>query len=322
MARVEGRYRMRPGPGYGALRFRPWRVAVLTTAMICGLLVRGGTVDAPSSPETDAAHPPMSTPAPETLKVHPAAGDLSPPTQPDASKPAPQPLTEPRTQPTPVPRPETTSVPTRAAPRFDGVPAPGLRIWLDARGSAGEGNHYKWIQTRGPAVNLDLPDADRVSFIVPGGARELGFTLVAYGKGGMDDRSLVIPLIVHPRQNRAPTITADAGDDQIAVLGRQVTLNGIRSLPTAGLKYRWTQVDGPRLRSKYEEGSCCTFTPEEQGMYRFLLVVANTEEISEASEVKVFVSASCPGRTGRSGARGRQACPRRDRHRPGRGPCS
>jgi hypothetical protein len=133
-----------------------------------------------------------------------------------------------------------------------------------------------------------------MSFIVPSDARELAFTLVAYGKGGIDDRSLVIPLVVQPRQAPAPKITADAGDDQIAVVGRQVTLNGIRSQPSEKLKYRWTQVDGPKLRSKYEQDSCCTFTPEQPGVYRFLLVVANHEEISQASEVKVLVSASTP----------------------------
>ena len=170
MTIVEGTYRVRPGSGVRGSSISALASVGLGAVLIGGLLVKGGTVDAPVSPATDAAH--LALAAPEPLKVEPAAVDSA--TQPKASTPAPQPQLAPQTQPEPQPQPahqpETPPIPTRAVPRFDGVPAPGLRVWLDARGSTGEGNRYKWIQTRGPAVNLDLPEADHVSFIVPTGA--------------------------------------------------------------------------------------------------------------------------------------------------------
>lgn len=88
---------------------------------------------------------------------------------------------------------------------------------------------------------------------------------------------------------------ADAGDDQLALVGRQVTLNGARSQPRGELGYRWVQVGGPRVRLRLEDGYVLSFVPDDPGTYRFALVVARGSRISEPDVVEVLASAAVPG---------------------------
>src|SRR5262245_25771347 len=55
----------------------------------------------------------------------------------------------------------------RAVASFEGTAAPGLRITLKADGSTSPGLHYRWLQTRGPAVTLDDPSGQVAHLIVP-----------------------------------------------------------------------------------------------------------------------------------------------------------
>jgi hypothetical protein len=90
------------------------------------------------------------------------------------------------------------------------------------------------------------------------------------------------------------TLKADAGDDQLAVVGRQVTLNGVRSTPRGKVGFRWIQVGGPKVLLKIEDRYIYTFVPHVAGTYRFVLVVAQGSEISEPSPVSVTAVATPP----------------------------
>ena len=94
----------------------------------------------------------------------------------------------------------------------------------------------------------------------------------------------------------ALSLRADAGDDQIGLVGRQMTLNGSRSRPHDGLGYRWIQVGGPQVDSLVEDGRFLTFTPKVSGIYRFVLVVASGSRISRPDNVEVIVGVLDPSK--------------------------
>jgi hypothetical protein len=87
---------------------------------------------------------------------------------------------------------------------------------------------------------------------------------------------------------------ADAGDDQVGLVGRRVTLNGRRSMPAGRLGFRWIQVEGPPVRTRIEESDLLTFLPEAPGVYRFGLVVADGSVISEPDFAMVAVVSEAP----------------------------
>jgi hypothetical protein len=186
-------------------------------------------------------------------------------------------------------------LPKAIAPRAigvaEGTAAVGLRVTLDGRRSTGSDLHYRWVQTRGMAVTLDDPTAAVARFTVPEGAGILGFLLLVANAGGTDTTPITIPV---ERRGAAPAegLHADAGDDQIAVIGHQVTLNGIRSAPRGKIGYRWIQIGGPPVPLNLEDGYIYVFAPREAGLYRFALVVAEGGAISEPDTVDVIVQAA------------------------------
>ena len=192
------------------------------------------------------------------------------------------------------PEDSATSSISKAVARFEGTAAPGLRIWLNAEGSRGDGLHFLWLQTRGPEVHLEKTDAARVPILVPGNATELAFRLIVSGRSGMDQTSLDIPLELHARPSLPPLVVADAGDDQTGVVGHRITLNGIRSRPRERAVYRWIQVAGPAVSEPVEDAWIYSFVPTEPGMYRFVLVVAAEGLISAPDMVSVAVTAGPP----------------------------
>jgi len=86
-----------------------------------------------------------------------------------------------------------------------------------------------------------------------------------------------------------PTLRADAGDDQVGLVGRQITLNGGRSRGKGRVGYRWFQVGGPRAVAALQDRHFLTFAPPAAGVYRFGLVVAAGSEIAEIDTVDVLV---------------------------------
>jgi hypothetical protein len=181
----------------------------------------------------------------------------------------------------------------RAEVRFEGKAAPGHRILLSAEGSQGRDLRYCWVQTQGPRVVLEEPGKPRTGVTVPEGAESLGFELVVANAMGMDTATLAIP-IEGAASSGAMVLRADAGVDQIAMLGHQVTLNGIRSTPRGRIGYRWIQVGGPKVLMKIEEGFIYSFVPSMPGLYRFALVVSAGREISEPALVTVTVGSPSP----------------------------
>ncbi len=103
----------------------------------------------------------------------------------------------------------------------------------------------------------------------------------------------VVTLDVTPREISPKPQTdsprAHAGDDQIGQVGRQLTLNGGASTPKGDLKYRWIQVGGPEARLKLEDGYIFSFVPEQSGVYRFALIVADANAISQPDTVEVVI---------------------------------
>jgi hypothetical protein len=181
--------------------------------------------------------------------------------------------------------------------------ATGSRITLRLDKPVKAGSRYLWVQTAGPPIDLSDRTGPELKLTVPPGADALGFLLVVADDQGIRTSSVDVPIA--PVANRAvtgaslgqgaqPATKADAGDDQIGLVGRRITLNGSGSQPRAGLTYRWIQFGGPEVKSPVEAGSYFSFVPGTAGVYRFALVVASQNRIAEPDYVTVTVG-SPPG---------------------------
>lgn len=191
---------------------------------------------------------------------------------------------------------EGRSEPPKANPRIEGIASPGLKVTLDGRKSTGDKLRYRWLQTLGPKAEIDDPTAPIVTFTVPESTGPLGFLLMVGNASGLDLAPVMIPVEGRAKGTvAAPELTADAGDDQVGYfLGRQLTLNGIRSEPRGTLGYRWLQVGGPPVMLKLQDGYTFSFVPQEPGLYRFALVVASGGIISEPDTVEITVLSQLP----------------------------
>jgi hypothetical protein len=161
-----------------------------------------------------------------------------------------------------------------------------------------EGLRCRWVQTDGPPVDLEGSDSPIAQFQAADNApRE--FVLVAAGDDQIATASVVVsdPSEVHapstPPQPTAPRDVdlpvAHAGDDQVALPGHRVTLNGMASRPRSNLVYRWFQAAGPPIRDPVADGYIYSFVPTAPGTYRFGLIVACDGQISEPDMVDLVV---------------------------------
>ena len=196
------------------------------------------------------------------------------------------------------PRPRAGESPKWTAPRgvvrLVGTAAPGLRVVLDGSGSTGQSLWYRWVQTQGPPAPLDSDDGPTAALTVPAEASSLSYLLLVGNGAGADVTSVTVPVEFKGGSAQAGGLRADAGDDQIGQVGRQVTLNGLRSVPRGRLGYRWIQMSGPKVSLKIEDGHVFTFVPPAIGLYQFALVVAAGSEISEPDLVNVAVGVALP----------------------------
>jgi hypothetical protein len=183
--------------------------------------------------------------------------------------------------------PAPAVVAPRAAVAVEGRPAPGLMVTLRGEGSTGGALAFRWQQVGGPPVALDDPHASTTRFIAPASGGTLAFLLAVANAEGVDTAIAAVPL---EGPAAGASLHADAGDDQVAVVGRQVTLNGVRSEPRDRIGFRWIQIAGPRVELKLEQGTILTFVPPAPGAYRFALVVAAGGEISQPDEVEVIAA--------------------------------
>ncbi len=200
----------------------------------------------------------------------------------------------------PAPRVEVTETEIQTDP----PPSPGARLGLEA-GRKFQGMRYHWFQVVGPAVAIPDPSLPSIQVTIPSGADRLGFVLVAARADLVRLVRVNVPIYGpsgHPAageggpRSRASwgsrpsgKVKADAGDDQVGLVGHRVTLNGARSVPGDGKSARWLQVAGPAIIGPEQQGAFFSFVPGGAGTYRFLLVVAGDGEVSEPDEVSVLV---------------------------------
>jgi len=171
--------------------------------------------------------------------------------------------------------------------KYNGTPLPGSRITIGVSGVVDPATTYRWTQIDGPKVELDDPAKPRVQLTVPQGAHQLSFLLSA--RNGQGERNIRVTIPIGAAQDGSMS-RADAGDDQIGLSGRRITLNGSRSTPADQIKcYRWVQVGGPKITDSAQDKQYFSFTPTAPGIYRFLLLVAAHDVISSPDEVVVVV---------------------------------
>ena len=180
--------------------------------------------------------------------------------------------------------------------RVEGAAAPGSRVRLQVDDPQQRGRHYLWFQTGGPPVEMSSRTESELKVTIPSGADELDFLVIVSDERGMREATVSIPVASSPPSAAEELasgghggIRADAGDDQVGLVGRRITLNGSASTPHEGLSYRWIQVDGPAMGSPTEDGKFLSFIPRAPGQYRFGLVVAAGGQISKPDYVNVDV---------------------------------
>jgi hypothetical protein len=205
----------------------------------------------------------------------------------------------------------------QAIVRFEGTPVPGRKVTLRAPGALAEQARVRWQQIRGPAVRLDHPTAANATFTMPETDDPLGFLLVVANDRGIESAEVSIPVPSSGRPVAPRRLRADAGDDQLGLVGREVTLNGMRSEPRGQLAYRWIQTGGPTIRLKIEDSYVYSFVPLVPGNYRFALVVATNGQISEPDEVSVTVGSGARGAVARGDAAAADPVPTQELARAG-----
>lgn len=163
----------------------------------------------------------------------------------------------------------------------------------------------------GTAVTLDGskssdPDGDELTFrwTVPAGIN-LSSAVVAQPEfNAISPGTYVFSLIVNDGQTNSPPAevritvvrppVADAGPDQNVQVGTEVTLDGRASNDPDGdaLTFHWTAPAGIALNSNSVAQP--QFTPTEEGVYRFILVVNDGQVDSPPDEVVITVVESGP----------------------------
>jgi len=141
---------------------------------------------------------------------------------------------------------------------------------------------FRWVQVEGPTVAIDDDTKSKIQLTIPPGAQHLSFLLDVKDAKGARTARVTIP--IEPAANMAPpALRADAGDDQIGLVGRRITLNGSRSTPHSEATFRWFALAGPKVEKAIQESSYYSFTPTVPGVYRFGLVAAATNASGEIS---------------------------------------
>jgi hypothetical protein len=196
------------------------------------------------------------------------------------------------------PRRESRHAGDGVSVQYQGTPVAGSRITLGVGGVVDPETTYRWVQVSGPPVALDDPTKPTISLTVPPGTEKLGFELGLAGKGDAKTVHFVLP--VRSAASRAATLpNADAGDDQVGLVGHRVTLKGGSRPADERAAFRWFQTGGPKVELPYQDRAYFSFTPTMSGTYRFGLVVAtlgpgSVPTISEPDEVLVTVGEPPP----------------------------
>jgi hypothetical protein len=179
--------------------------------------------------------------------------------------------------------------------RSDGIATPGSRVTIGITAAPDPDVSYQWVQIDGPPVTIADPTKPKIEITIPADARSLGFLLTMNDGKLQRTARFTIPIENTKRADANATNRSDAGDDQVGLVGRRITLNGSGSgTPRQGASCRWFQLAGPKVEKAAQEGYYYSFVPMTPGVYRFGLVVAtgggsSAPTISEMDEVLVTV---------------------------------
>lgn len=200
---------------------------------------------------------------------------------------------------------------------YKGRATPGAVVVVGIDGPVPAGTTFHWAQVEGPPVAIDDTRGTKIRFTVPADARRLAFLATIADDRGSRVTRVTVPIsdaappahaspMPTPTPGAAASATmpappplddpaagalpvADAGDDQIGLVGRRITLSGIKSKPTNQVGYRWMHLSGPAISEARQEGAYFSFVPSAPGVYRFALLVAYRSQVSMPSVVAVEV---------------------------------
>ena len=129
----------------------------------------------------------------------------------------------------------------------------------------GDALSYSWLQTNGPAVQLQGAAGAVASFVAPDVTADTLFTfqLTVTDAEPLSGSDAVEVLVRAPQPNRAPD--ADAGADQSVITPATVTLNGGESSDADGdnLTYSWSQVSGSAVSLQNANQASASFSATE-----------------------------------------------------------
>jgi hypothetical protein len=152
---------------------------------------------------------------------------------------------------------------------------------LDADGDA---LRFSWRQLEGPTVQLLASDSATPSF-VPADQGNYRFGLVV--SDGRTESPLDEVVIQVQRRNGVPI--AHSGGDRIVERGQTVTLDGQNSQDPEDdeLIYQWVQLEGPQVALSESDSATPHFIADQEGIYRFQLVVNDGSTASAPVEVTI-----------------------------------
>ena len=191
---------------------------------------------------------------------------------------------------------------TAAASANPTTAIPGQAVLLDSTGSSGDITSYQWTQIAGTPVTLSGAGTEVASFSAPAAAGALTFRLTVAGAGGLT--SDTADITVNVTAGQAPI--ANAGANQAAIVGSNVTLDGTASQFATG--YQWTQTGGPAVTLNGSATSIASFlmpdtTPTNPLIFQ-LKATAGTQfstatvTISKVNEVVTITRAELRTRNG------------------------
>jgi cyclophilin family peptidyl-prolyl cis-trans isomerase len=122
-----------------------------------------------------------------------------------------------------------------------------------------------WMQTAGPGVPIANATHAAASFVAPSLAQsaEMRFMVTTHDEGGAVGRAdVAVTVAADPNHGQSTSQPAapvvNAGADQWALSGEQVTLDGSKSTGS-GLAYSWRQVSGPPVTFNARDAAQVTF---------------------------------------------------------------
>ncbi len=152
------------------------------------------------------------------------------------------------------------TLPMQVSAGDDLVVEEGDRVWLPGRleGARPQDVQVSWVQTGGPQVELDNPNAIRPAFTAPEQLSNTTLTFEMHVTRGGQTFTDVVQVLVSA-DNDAPT--ASAGPDQLVREHEPVQLAGGGTDPEGqNLQYTWVQTGGPPVELSDPHAVNPTFT--------------------------------------------------------------